>query len=513
MNDNPLPTGASFTDFNQLPAMLTLVEGDVSVVYNDGNGYPTIGVGLNITVNDNMALVLNQMSVNGQNVFAAAAQSGQSAQQVVAAFETVIATSIATHPLPADHLIHNGKTVPEMDLQATLNNKLSSYFSGTLPAINFTNFPPSAALSVLQSTLGDSPVIISGQGYSYPPIEGYSQRLRDWLTTNYSATNPYGNVFGPNYLVPVSMLPPENSGQWEALLSLFYNQKLNNHALINKGLLSALQTGNVAEAWYQIRYVSNLSGQAGVYIRRYYESQMFGLQQPGDTATQALQDFQMLTEHRATIFAQETGQIKTGGLTTTVGADPDDSSANDSAPTANGNLIQMANAESAGQGISAPLSPVQTLSQAFAGEAQILLASLAAKFPNTFPAINIASGIEVDGSSSPFDLRVTDIFVGSSSDQDVDASSGDSTTVGGRVEGDANHLLIGTDSGQSLIGGFGNDILISEAGNETLASGFGSDTIIAAGGADAINLRGTFATVDFEFGSETGLKESLIYPT
>ena len=42
MNNNPLPPGASFTDPNQLPAVLTLVEGNLAVVYNDGNEYLTI---------------------------------------------------------------------------------------------------------------------------------------------------------------------------------------------------------------------------------------------------------------------------------------------------------------------------------------------------------------------------------------------------------------------------------------------------------------------------------------
>jgi GH24 family phage-related lysozyme (muramidase) len=58
-----------------------------------------------------------------------------------------------------------------------------------------------------------------------------------------------------------------------SLVSLAYN----NPSLIGPGLLSAIKVGHRAEAWYEIRYGSNLKLDSGLENRRYYESDVFGV--------------------------------------------------------------------------------------------------------------------------------------------------------------------------------------------------------------------------------------------
>lgn len=103
MSYDSLAGGASFLAKNQLPALLTYVEGSPKWLYNDGSGNATIGVGLNLNSSaNNMALVLNQMiftgtatvngiSLNGLNVLQAASLIfGLSATTVVNTFEDIV---------------------------------------------------------------------------------------------------------------------------------------------------------------------------------------------------------------------------------------------------------------------------------------------------------------------------------------------------------------------------------------------------------------------------------------
>jgi hypothetical protein len=105
-----------------------MFESNLSLVYNDSKGKPTIGVGLNLAVSDNMALVLNQMTVGGHNVFDIVAQIGITAQEVVSEFEGIL----TKHPLPADGKLHDGTDPSETSLQTALNNELKGYF-GEIP--------------------------------------------------------------------------------------------------------------------------------------------------------------------------------------------------------------------------------------------------------------------------------------------------------------------------------------------------------------------------------------------
>jgi hypothetical protein len=96
MSYTTLAGGAKFDDAVQLPDFLWMREGNIQKIYDDGSGMPnvTIGIGLNLYKSpDNIAVVLDRMSYGVNNVFAAAATQGFSANHVVSKFEALINSS------------------------------------------------------------------------------------------------------------------------------------------------------------------------------------------------------------------------------------------------------------------------------------------------------------------------------------------------------------------------------------------------------------------------------------
>jgi Ca2+-binding RTX toxin-like protein len=110
-----------------------------------------------------------------------------------------------------------------------------------------------------------------------------------------------------------------NSSERASLFSLAYNAP----SLLGSGLKAAIIAGNRAEAWYQIRYVSNSGSTSesppddagGIAKRRYYESNVFGLYNPGTLdSTEALQILKMVTDHwydRIKLYEQRYGELAT----------------------------------------------------------------------------------------------------------------------------------------------------------------------------------------------------------
>jgi hypothetical protein len=102
MNFRTLLGGNTVASPTELAAMIEAEEGygrnnnlsglvydDRAAPYNGNPGHnPTIGYGLNLRVAANMALVLNQIQINGTNIFTQAANSAtpQDIQTVVSAF-------------------------------------------------------------------------------------------------------------------------------------------------------------------------------------------------------------------------------------------------------------------------------------------------------------------------------------------------------------------------------------------------------------------------------------------
>ena len=98
------------------------------------------------------------------------------------------------------------------------------------------------------------------------------------------------------------------SSEMVALLSLTFNSP----SLIGSKLIAALQDGNRAEAWYEIRYDSNggASRSAGIANRRYAESDLFGLYNgdpaaPAPDVAEAKDVLRMYTTNRSHIVAYE----------------------------------------------------------------------------------------------------------------------------------------------------------------------------------------------------------------
>jgi len=91
-----------------------------------------------------------------------------------------------------------------------------------------------------------------------------------------------------------------------ALVSLAWNERSANPLLADK-LYGALAAGNRAEAWFEIRYNSNLGGQSGVANRRYRESERFGLYDDVTNVPrlEAEQVLRMFANHRAQIERYE----------------------------------------------------------------------------------------------------------------------------------------------------------------------------------------------------------------
>lgn len=207
MNFNPLPFPHVFTDPNESPDELALQEGDIAYVYADTKGIPTIGIGLNLTVAQNMAVVLSQIAVGGLNLLGAAAQQGQTVAQVVAAFESVL----TAHKLSPSQVVRKANTrasLQEQQLSKALDSLAAQYFginaigdetaaqvfensSRIAGNATFANFPSANAIAAVDLLITNVPTsLVGGSGTSsYGPyaISTYSQQLTAWLTNN---TNP-----------------------------------------------------------------------------------------------------------------------------------------------------------------------------------------------------------------------------------------------------------------------------------------------------------------------------------
>ncbi len=97
----------------------------------------------------------------------------------------------------------------------------------------------------------------------------------------------------------------ENSSEMLALASLVWNGGIG---MLGSKLKAAIDDGNRAEAWFEIRYNSNNgNNRPGIAKRRYFESQMFGLYDNPATVgpAEAQQIYKMLQTHRWEIVTYE----------------------------------------------------------------------------------------------------------------------------------------------------------------------------------------------------------------
>jgi Ca2+-binding RTX toxin-like protein len=258
-----------------------------------------------------------------------------------------------------------------------------------------------------------------------------------------------------------------NSTERLALLSLKYS------GVLGPALRAALNSGDRAEAWYEIQYASNLDGQHGK--RRYEEAALFGLFDANGPVTLdgASDAYRMLALNRSSMISYD---------------------------KRNGVLVGAANADLAATQI--PGVAAQTAQVAFAPAAAEIIEQLAGQY-GSLSALS-------PGFYNPLDIylnpgRAAAVTNGAATVLDpayaakLDASGTSADVVLIASEGGTSSLDpdLGNDA---LIAGSGDDVLIAGKGNDTLTGGSGNDTIIAGAGNALVRVGTGNNLLDFEFG-------------
>ncbi|MCP4410961.1 MAG: hypothetical protein GY808_00070, partial [Gammaproteobacteria bacterium] len=209
-----------------------------------------------------------------------------------------------------------------------------------------------------------------------------------------------------------------------ALMSLEYNGILDS----SPSLRTALANGNRFEAWFQIRYNSNLNNESGIAKRRVLEAGLFGLfssTTPSDAEA----------ENAVSGFIQHLNKIQQ--------VETDHPAAVANAQRDYATLVSTYNID------------VVAVGQIFKPITQYIL--------NRFNVTDPSLAQTIDG----------DVLLGI-----VDANGAISGTT-------ANDLLVSVnDTASTLIGGDGNDVLIGNVGNDELFGGLGRNLLVGGGGFD-----------------------------
>ncbi|PWK30688.1 calcium-binding protein [Cupriavidus plantarum] len=222
-------------------------------------------------------------------------------------------------------------------------------------------------------------------------------------------------------------------------------------------LRTAIQKGNRAEAWFQIRYETNGGNSRGPGIakRRYVEAQLFGLYDDSGNVSvgEAKQVYAMLTTHRAAILKYESEY----------GIPPDGTSALR-------NTIALANNDAN----LVALGTVQSLTEALTAARNALI-----NWANTL--IPAERKIDVNSFNAAAIYTLGDGLPGAVNR--IDAS--DSNGKGAGIE---KNLLVGAIGADILLAGKGNDVLIGREGSDVLEGDEGDDQLY--GGDDNDVLKG-----------------------
>ncbi len=238
-----------------------------------------------------------------------------------------------------------------------------------------------------------------------------------------------------------------------ALASMTWN---GGAGILGNKLRAAIQAGNRAEAWFEIRYGSNGgdSESEGLAKRRYVESQLFGPYNNAAsvTAAESKQVFAMLTKHRASIFAYE---AKYG-----IPAD---------GTSATRNMITEALLDANLASIAKP----QSLFDALIPARDAFIAWLNTQLPverQIDASILNPAAIYYNGNTTPG-------VIGR-----LDASSDD-----GKGTALEHNVMVGNGGADILIGGAGDDVLVGQAGSDVLEGGAGVDELFGGTDNDILN--------------------------
>lgn len=257
MTINVTALGVSYLDPAQLPEMLKKIELYIGLPYDDGLDIATIGIGIalqtknkngTLTVHTgNLALVLRKIGVFAASD--ASAPANETAPQKELRYQTIVNQFAQIIQAPANSLaIQGGLT----NLRSALDVAVAQYIT-TLPS-------PTFFLSEAQAKEVKREYIL---GYTIGPFSDLGAQAKLDLMLD-------------GLLAPAGQPIPHDTREYKALMSLYFN----NPAFIGPKLRAALTAGDRAEAWYEIRYNSNVKDvavQAEIAKRRYYESAVFGL--------------------------------------------------------------------------------------------------------------------------------------------------------------------------------------------------------------------------------------------
>lgn len=427
---------------------------------------PTIGYGINLRASDNnIALVLNQISYNGRTLFSAIPSTGDTIQEVVSA----VAVDVALFPTT---------------LWPTFGQLADALYEEVGYEFGLTT-AQSDALKLFSLTQTQSQTIMNEMVAGYTLAGGYSalslyQQMINALKAKGATTD----------------LPPENSPEAMALMSIFFNTA----ALIGKQLATAINQGDRAQAWFQIRYNSNSGWGAGTSFyeglakRHDWEAQVFGLSASGDGLVQGIQAYEMLTENRATIMAYEAMYgVAPGSAPATLNAIA--TAARDYGLSPNGSTVLT--------------QAVQTLEAAFNPEATIIAQELNTDLAKIGLSINISKSDGTGTVAGALNVTSTNILI-AADQSELDNKytvAFDGDNISAPDSDSASHVFIGPDTSPgvtvTMTGGVGNDLMIAGAGNEIINGGLGGHDTLIGGQALPTSVWGAAGNVTLHGSSNT----------
>jgi Ca2+-binding RTX toxin-like protein/GH24 family phage-related lysozyme (muramidase) len=381
--------------------------GSVSTAaYIDSKGIPTIGLGFNLRVNQEQ--ILNGLGID----FGAPAE-----QPYVTRIKAIVSS---TYP---------DTTAAEAVLQIALDAVMADRAADV-------NVPGSKRSTFTFSNEAEVQAVFD----AIAPLV-YERKIADWE-------------------VKYGLGTMQSSPERVALFSLAYNTKDGSTSLLGPGLANAINSGNRAEAWYEIRYNSNRNAERGVAARRYLESEVFGLYATAGTATaaEALQAFQMLTVHRGNILKDEA----------TWGVAADGTRGTD---VVNGKTpFELAQVTDNSVAALLDNGQVDTLTDNFAVARDAFITWLNTQLPASAP-----QQVATDWNPASIYYRPAQTYL------DATGDDGKGSVTGPRLD---KNLLVGGDSLDYLMGGAGADTLFGGADNDILVGGTGDDVLIGGDGRD-----------------------------
>jgi Ca2+-binding RTX toxin-like protein len=363
------------------------IEGYYDYVYSDDRGIPTIGAGY--------ALI----TANSQGIW-------------------------SVRPNVESILTEAGLALTKVQWDS-LATKLSAAADALNEVEGASNPFPTPPSNILGWTITEA----IGQNLASGGVTQAMAALTTWLNSN-----PTQPQLANSYTT--------NSYEYFSLLSLAYNSYMGKHRDGTYGsphLWGALAASNRAAAWYEIRYDTPRT-----QLRHYAESAIFGLYNPAPNAADAVQIYQMYSQHALSMLAYDKKYQRARLY-------------------ANDALRLNSDLNPAPNYVVTALSLGDSLKQADG----LVLNSLA----STDSWLGSASQLSSFASDQ-------NIFVASPQESIISARVLDS----GIGASNANNIIFGAESGDSLLGGRGNDIIVAGGGNEYLFAGSGHDALIAGQG-------------------------------